>query len=58
VWGTSGDDDTTWSSSGEDQAMFPEDEASEPLPDPALEFGDEDVPPAPSGDVTSVGGGV
>jgi serine protease AprX len=43
VWGTSSDTDTSWGAdSGDDSIMF-SDEVFEPLPDPALEFGD--VPP-------------
>jgi serine protease AprX len=40
VWGTSSEHDVTWGSSGEDQEVFPDNDASEPLPDPAVEFGE------------------
>jgi serine protease AprX len=47
VWGTSAESDATWGSSGEDQVSFVEDEASEPLPDVSLEFGDIDLSDLP-----------
>ncbi len=40
VWGTSSSDDVTWGSSSDDAALF-SDEAADPVPDPALEFGDD-----------------
>jgi serine protease AprX len=55
VWGTSAEEDVTWGSSGTDEVIFAEDEDSEPVPPPSLEFGDlveEVVEP-----VTSVLGG-
>jgi serine protease AprX len=61
VWGTSADADATWGSSGEDQVTFVEDEASEPLPNVALEFGDvisSDVTPAIESAVTTILGTV
>ncbi len=39
VWGTSANQDVTWGSSGEDAPLFP-DEATDPLPNVSLEFGD------------------
>ena len=46
VWGTSADTDVTWGASASDDAILYSDEVVEPLPDPALEFGDV-PPPAP-----------
>ncbi len=43
VWGTSAEDDVTWSSSGEDAEVYPDTADQEPVPDPALEFGDPSV---------------
>jgi serine protease AprX len=40
IWATSADDDATWGSSGEDQELFPDADASQPLPSLDLEFGD------------------
>jgi len=40
VWGTSADTDMTWGSSDNDEAQVFTDDASEPLPDLQLEFGD------------------
>ncbi len=40
VWGTSGDDNVVWGSRGDDDTIFPDADPSEPLPDPAVEFGD------------------
>jgi serine protease AprX len=52
VWGTSADADVTWGSNSEDTQVYPDD-ASEPEPDPALEFGDvpveAPVPPVEGG---------
>ena len=60
VWGTSADSDATWGSSGEDQVTFSEDEASEPVPNVALEFGDvvssDLIPPAVDTILGTVGG--
>jgi hypothetical protein len=60
VWGTAAEDDATWGSSGEDQVTFVEDEASEPLPNAALEFGDivssDLIAPAVDGILSPVGG--
>jgi subtilisin family serine protease len=39
VWGTSGDDNIVWGTSGADTPVFPDD-ATDPLPDVGLEFGD------------------
>ncbi len=39
VWGTSADADVTWGSSSDDTVVF-SDDTTEPVPDPALEFGD------------------
>jgi serine protease AprX len=49
VWGTSADDDTTWGSSGDaDDAVVYTDDATEPLPNLQLEFGDlEGLPAVP-----------
>jgi hypothetical protein len=44
IWGTSADSDDSWMSSGEDDVMYPDDAALEPLPDVSLEFGDVSVP--------------
>jgi serine protease AprX len=41
VWGTSSGDDVTWGSSSDDAELF-SDDATDPVPDPALEFGDAD----------------
>jgi subtilisin family serine protease len=45
VWGTNLDDNIVWGTSGDDidSVEFPDDASSEPLPDPALEFGEEPV---------------
>jgi subtilisin family serine protease len=40
VWGTSADIDVTWGSSSSDDTLFPDDDASDPLPSLDLEFGD------------------
>ena len=40
IWGTSADSSDTWSSSGDEEVLFPDNEATQPLPDPAAEFGD------------------
>jgi serine protease AprX len=60
VWGTSADSDATWGSSGEDQVTFSEDEANEPVPNVALEFGDivssDLIPPAVDTILGTVGG--
>jgi len=53
VWGTSADADVTWGSNSEDTQIY-SDDASEPQPNPALEFGDLPVE-AP---VPPVGGGL
>ena len=37
---TSSDDDATWGSTGEDEVIFPDNEDTQPVPDPAAEFGD------------------
>jgi serine protease AprX len=39
VWGTAAFDGTSWSSSAEEEVVYP-DEVPQALPDPALEFGD------------------
>ena len=45
VWGTSADADVTWGSdSGGDAVVYPDADASEPLPSLELEFGDVVVP--------------
>jgi hypothetical protein len=46
IWGTSAEADVTWGSASGEEAMFPDDAALQPLPDPALEFGEEPAPPA------------
>jgi serine protease AprX len=52
VWATSADSDVTWSSDSED-AVFYADDATEPLPDLELEFGDIVVTdPATTGSTT------
>ena len=43
VWGTSADADVTWGSSSTDTEIFNDDDATEPVPDAALEFGDSTV---------------
>jgi serine protease AprX len=53
VWGTSLDfDNIVWGTSSEDdpeaQEVYPDADASEPLPDPALEFGEEPAPVEPN----------
>ena len=40
IWGTSADADDTWGSSGDEEVLYPDDEATQPLPDPGAEFGD------------------
>ena len=40
IWGTSADSDESWGSSGDEEVLYPDDEAAQPLPDPAAEFGD------------------
>ena len=40
IWGTSADADDTWSSAGDEEVLYPDDEATLPVPDPAAEFGD------------------
>jgi serine protease AprX len=40
VWGTSADMDVTWGSAAADDAVVFTDAATEPLPDPVLEFGE------------------
>jgi subtilisin family serine protease len=54
VWGTSAEDDSSWASSGESAVMYPDD-VVEPLPDPAIEFGDRPLE-APA--ISPVGGGL
>jgi subtilisin family serine protease len=39
IWGTSADGDDTWGSSGDEEVLFPDDEATQPVPDPVAEFG-------------------
>ena len=60
VWGTSAESDATWGNSGEDQVSFVEDEASEPVPNLALEFGESaltpTVEPADATNLVTVGG--
>jgi serine protease AprX len=41
VWGTSSDSDVTWGSNSGDEEVFPDNEATEPLPDPVIEFGED-----------------
>ncbi|HMF94868.1 MAG TPA: S8 family peptidase, partial [Vicinamibacterales bacterium] len=53
VWGTSADADVTWGSSDNDEAQVFTDDASEPLPDVQLEFGDT-VPLVPAVTVNPV----
>jgi serine protease AprX len=40
IWGTSADADDIWGSAGDDEVLFPDNEATQPVPDPAAEFGD------------------
>ena len=40
IWGTSADADDTWGSSGDEEVLYPDDEATQPLSDPGAEFGD------------------
>ncbi len=40
IWGTSADSDDSWSSSGDEEVLYPDDEATQPVPNPATEFGD------------------
>jgi subtilisin family serine protease len=56
VWGTSDDDNIVWGTSGDllDEAVFPDNTAAEPLPDPSLEFGDT-VPPVDDSTATQGG---
>jgi hypothetical protein len=42
IWGTSSGDDVTWSAASDDAELF-SDEATDPLPDPAVEFGNDDT---------------
>jgi serine protease AprX len=58
VWGTSADSDVTWGAAAEDAVIY-SDEVIEPLPDPALEFGDvlapaDPDPVAPPVDATTI----
>jgi serine protease AprX len=58
VWGTSADADVTWGSSAEDDAAYPDDVDTQPLPSIDLEFG-EIVPliADPTANPTTVSGG-
>jgi hypothetical protein len=40
IWGTSADTDDSWASSGDDEILFPDNDATQPVPDPSREFGD------------------
>ena len=40
IWGTSADADESWGSSGDEEVLYPDDEATQPVPDPTAEFGD------------------
>jgi serine protease AprX len=40
IWGTSADSEDSWASSGDEEVLFPDNEATQPVPDPAAEFGD------------------
>jgi serine protease AprX len=40
IWGTSADADDTWGSTGDEEVLYPDDEASQPVPDPSTEFGE------------------
>jgi hypothetical protein len=40
IWGTSSDSDDTWGSSGQEEALYPDNEATQQVPDPTAEFGD------------------
>ncbi len=40
IWGTSADADDSWGSSGDEEVLYPDDEATQPVPDPGAEFGD------------------
>jgi hypothetical protein len=57
VWGTNDDDNIVWGTSGDlaDDVVFPDNTSSDPLPDPAVEFGDPIAAPA---DATSDQGGL
>ncbi len=55
VWGTAGLDNIVWATSAEDPVLYPPDEATQPLPDVTLEFGDV-VEPTPVTALLSGGG--
>jgi len=40
IWGTSADTDDSWASSGDDEILFPDNDVTQPVPDPSREFGD------------------
>jgi serine protease AprX len=40
IWGTSADADDSWGSSGDEEVLYPDDDATQPVPDPGAEFGD------------------
>ena len=40
IWGTSADADDAWGSSGDEEVLYPDNDATQPVPDPAAEFGD------------------
>jgi serine protease AprX len=40
IWGTSSDADDTWGSAGDDEVLYPDNELTQPVPDPAAEFGE------------------
>jgi hypothetical protein len=40
IWGTSADSEEAWGSSGDEEVLYPDDTASQPVPDPAAEFGE------------------
>jgi hypothetical protein len=40
IWGTSADADDAWGSSGDEEVLFPDDDASQAVPDAGREFGD------------------
>jgi serine protease AprX len=40
VWGTSSGEDVTWGAASEDAELFADDDTSEAVPDPSVEFGD------------------
>jgi serine protease AprX len=40
IWGTSADANESWGSSGDEEVLYPDDDATQPVPNPGAEFGD------------------